>query len=249
MFKSKPIVAIDGPAGSGKGTMAKKLADHFGFAYLDSGMIYRAFACMKIAFSDNSSVLCDLTDNLDFLNTFSDIFRIESCDESINRYKFCDNASDFIESIGAIPENVLRSEVIGMEASRLANFTEIRGIINTIMHEYAEDPGEKYSGTILDGRDIGTVVFPHADCKIFLTSNVEVRAKRRFRAIELVNANVRFDEIYENMKARDEQDCSRGIAPLSFDESYIVVDNSDDTVEESFMKLTKVIERSIHKIK
>ncbi len=245
----KPIVAIDGPAGSGKGTMAKKLANHFCFAYLDSGMIYRAFACIKMAFSDNSSMLVDLADNSDFLDTLSDVFRIEDDENNFNKYQFYGNAADFIESIQNIPDNVLRSEIIGMKASKLANLLEFREIINDIMRKFAANPGEKYSGTILDGRDIGTVVFPNADCKIFLTSNVEIRANRRFEAIKSTNPNITFDEIYENLKTRDEQDCSRGIAPLSFDESYIIVDNSNDTIEESFIKLTKIIESSLSKIK
>lgn len=245
----KPIVAIDGPAGSGKGTMARKLANHFVFAYLDSGMIYRAFACMKMVLSDNSSVLIDLADNSDFLDTLSDIFRIEDDENNFNKYQFYGNASDFIESIQNISDNVLRSEIIGIEASKLASHPEIREIINNIMREFAANPGEKYSGTILDGRDIGTVVFPNADCKIFLTSSAEIRANRRFEAIKSTNPNITFDEIYGNLKTRDEQDCSRGIAPLSFDESYIIVDNSNDTIEESFIKLTKIIESSINKRK
>jgi cytidylate kinase len=242
----KPIIAVDGPAGSGKGTMARKLANHFGFAYLDSGMIYRAFACMDMAFSDNNSALNGLTDNSDFLDTLSDIFRIEDDENNFNNYQFYGNAGDFIESIQSIPENVLRSEIIGMEASKLAKLPEIREIINNIMREFAANPGEKYFGTILDGRDIGTVVFPNADCKIFLTSSAEIRAKRRFESMKSVNPNISFDEIYKNLKTRDEQDYSRGIAPLSFDESYIIVDNSIDTIEESFIKLTKIIESSIN---
>jgi len=246
----KHIVAIDGPAGSGKGTMARRIAEHFSFAYLDSGMIYRAFACVKMALSDNFSVLQELSGNSDFLDTLSDIFRIEEdIEDDISKFQFHGNAREFIESIKNIPESVLRSEIVGMEAGILGNILEVRSVVDNIIREFAADLGENYSGLVLDGRDAGTVVFPNADCKIFLTSDAEVRTNRRLESVKLMNPNITFDEVYKNLKERDERDYSRGIAPLSFDESYAIVDNSNDTLEETFKKLTKVVESSINKVK
>ncbi len=237
----KHVIAIDGCSGSGKGTLSQKLASFFGLAYLDSGSMYRAFACMKMALSNNLALDCVSEKDPDFFESLSDILRID--DESKeNNDKINVDSHCFVSSIKNIPENILRSEIVGMEESLLAKSTEIRDTINGIMRDFALDPGGDYSGTIADGRDIGTVVFPDATCKIFLTASLDVRADRRFKYIKETDSTVTFEEIYENLKNRDEEDSSRSIAPLSFDKSYVVVDTSKDSIEESFDKLKKIIE-------
>jgi cytidylate kinase len=257
----KPVIAIDGPLGSGKGTMACRIADYFGFSYLDTGTLYRMFACMDMYLS--SSYGADenfkYLEDSGFLSAISDIFRVndnnnEDENFSISSYlSECDFlnssmiscAKDFVETIDRIPEQILRSEIVGMKASELAKSPKVRETITKIIREYAFSVCDDYKGSVFDGRDIGTVVFPEASCKIFLTASPEVRAARRFREAKKMNKNVKYEEIYENLMARDEQDSSRGIAPLSFDKNYVIVNSSDETIEETFANLVDIIKKKV----
>lgn len=203
-----PVIAIDGPAGSGKGTMARRLASHFGFAYLDTGMMYRAVAYLNLS-ADKLSQL---------------------------------SITDFMNAVCKIPNANLRTDEVSLKTSTLSKQPKIRENMTRLQREFAGNPGEKYKGAILDGRDIGTVVVPDAVCKLFVTADVKVRAERRFAAIKQTNKQATFDEVYENLKKRDEQDSSRNIAPMKFDESYVLVDTSKETVKESFARVVKIVE-------
>jgi cytidylate kinase len=203
----KPVAAIDGPAGSGKGTLAQLLADRLGFARLDTGLLYRALACVGENFQGSAQ----------------DLFKI----------------------IEETPESVLRSDEISRKASAVAGSSEVRRMLLQLQRDFAANPGEKYAGSVLDGRDIATVVVPDADYKIFITANLEVRAMRRFEVLKQTDFSVTCDDIYRNMAIRDEQDRSREIAPLVFNDSYdILIDTSVDSVEESFAKLINFILQS-----
>ncbi|MCR5224987.1 MAG: cytidylate kinase [Alphaproteobacteria bacterium] len=205
-----PVVAIDGPAGSGKGTMARKLASHFGFVYLDTGMMYRAVAYLNLS-----------ADKLSWLSI-----------------------ADFMAAVRKIPDANLRTDEVSLKTSTISKQPEIRESMVRLQREFAKNPGKKYKGAILDGRDIGTVVVPDAVCKLFITADVKVRAERRFVAIKQTNKQATFDEVYENLKKRDEQDSSRNIAPMKFDESYVLVDTSKETAKESFAKVVKIVENA-----
>jgi cytidylate kinase len=194
----KPVIAIDGPAGSGKGTIARLLADRLGFAYLDTGLLYRALACLGEEKWESAQVL------------------------------------DLIKNTS---ENVLRSEKISNKASAVAKLPEVRKMLLQLQRDFATDPGEKYRGSILDGRDIATVVVPDANCKMFITADLAVRATRRLEFLKLSNPDLTHEEVFQNLAIRDEQDKSREIAPLVFNDSYdILIDTSKDSIEESFAK-------------
>ncbi|MDR0631724.1 MAG: (d)CMP kinase [Holosporaceae bacterium] len=198
----KPVIAIDGPSGSGKGTISRLLADRLGFAYLDTGMLYRAIAHKKTSF-----------------------------DEIVNL-----SIHDLLKTIKEIPEEILRSEEGSIAASNIAKLPHIREILTKLQRDFARNPGEEYKGSVLDGRDIATAVVPNADCKIFITASLEVRAARRFESLKEADPRITYEDVYNNMKARDEQDKSRKTAPLSFNESYTLLDTSNDSIEESLEK-------------
>ncbi len=202
----KPVIAVDGHAGSGKGTISKKVARHFGFAYLDTGLFYR-----MIAFS-----------NMD--------------EEALS----LENAHDFVEKISQIPASVLRSEEVSARASSIAKSQKIREKITKFIREFAENPGDQFAGSVIDGRDIGTTVLPEAECKLFFTADVLVRARRRFRTLRKSNPNLSLAEIHKNLENRDKQDSSREHAPLTFNEEYILIDTSSEPVRKTFKKVLKI---------
>ncbi|MDR0968116.1 MAG: cytidylate kinase [Holosporaceae bacterium] len=201
----KPVVAIDGPAGSGKGTIARLLADRLGFAYLDTGILYRAVAYINVG--DRN------------LSTLS------------------------ISDLLSIPESDLRTDEISAKASEIAKLPNIREILTKLQREFVANPGEGSEGSVLDGRDIATVVVPGADYKIFVTADLEVRAKRRFDALKQANPQITYDEIYQSLAARDEQDRTRKIAPLVFTDDYVLIDTTNDSIEESLEKVARVVEK------
>jgi cytidylate kinase len=150
--------------------------------------------------------------------------------------------SELKESAKNIPDMKLRSDVIGAKASEIAKIPEIRETMTKFQRELANNPGEGYAGSVLDGRDIGTVVAPDAICKIFVTADLGIRAKRRFEALKLTDSLLTYDEVYKKLKARDQQDQSREIAPLKCDDSYVMLDTSNDTIEESLKKMREIVQ-------
>lgn len=192
----KPVVAIDGPAGSGKGTLARMIASHFNFVYLDTGLLYRTVAFLKVPFIKIKS-----TTVREILNTMS-----------------------------KLTDEQLRSDENSVRASNIAKMPEIRDIMTRLQRDFIDL--HKKTGIVLDGRDIGTVVVPDACCKLFITADLKERAKRRFE--DLKNQNISFDEVYNSMKLRDAQDKSRKIAPLTCDKTYLMIDTTRQSVEESF---------------
>ena len=190
----KPVVAIDGPAGSGKGTLARMIASHFSFVYLDTGLLYRTVAFLNAPLTELKDIR-----------------------------KLLDITAELTEEQLRSPENSAR-------ASDIAKNPEVRDIMTHLQRDFIQLYNEK--GVVLDGRDIGTVVVPDACCKLFVTADLKERAKRRFA--DLKNENTTFDEVYNNMKLRDAQDKSRKIAPLTCDKTYIVIDTTGQSVQESF---------------
>jgi len=192
----KPVVAIDGPAGSGKGTLARMIASHFNFVYLDTGLLYRTVAFLNVSLEKIKSM------------------KIE----------------DLLNVADQLTDEQLRSSENSTRASNIAKMPEIRDIMTRLQRDFIGLYSDK--GIVLDGRDIGTVVVPDACCKLFITADLEERAKRRFA--DLNGKNTTFEEVFNNMKSRDAQDKSRKVAPLTCDETYIVVDTTRQSVQESF---------------
>ncbi|MDR3187546.1 MAG: nucleoside monophosphate kinase [Holosporaceae bacterium] len=210
----KPVIAMDGPAGSGKGTIAKKLASHFNFAYLDTGMLYRAIAHLGI-----------------------EVGKIEEL-----------SAAEILKTAREIPMSVLKSDIVGLKASKIAKSPEIREVMTRLQRDFVVCPGDNHRGSVLDGRDIGTVVIPDAVCKIFVTASPEIRATRRFRSLKRNNDQITYAEVLESLIARDKQDQSREIAPLTLNDAYVVLDTSKETVRESFLRAIKIVENSLKSV-
>lgn len=207
----KIIIAVDGTAASGKGTISEKLAEYFDFSYLDTGGLFRA------------SALID--PDLKF------IFDLSS--------------DAFFKKIKNLSYEELRSQKTGMLASKIATNSDLRNKIKVFEREFAFN-AEK--GAVLDGRDIGSVVLPNADAKLFVTADVKMRAKRRFEVLKLTDESLTYEKVLEDLKTRDIQDSTRKDAPLKFNESYVLIDTTNDTIEQSIKKAIKAIEQSIGSI-
>lgn len=267
----KPVIAIDGPAASGKGTLGRMLAEHLHFQHLDSGILYRTFACFELILADHpEAVLDDKLDSDSIPNACGDYDLLKDV-STLNPEKRWQNifvgwsehkdsvlssvpaAHELINFVKNIPENVLKSEIVGRGASTLAKLPEVRDLMNKIMREFAANPGKdahgvEYDGIVIDGRDIGTVVFPNATCKVFVTADLKVRAERRLAQEQEAKPRqqqqgcpVTFDSIYEALKSRDERDKNRENAPLRCDETYSVLDTSNVGIEEAFELLKKIV--------
>jgi cytidylate kinase len=219
-MKKGLIIAIDGPAASGKSTTAQLLAEKLGYVYIDTGAMYRACALkakkMGIDINDEESIR-ELLDDIDI--------RIEN-HNSKNRI-FLDG-EDVSEDIRADDISALASAISAIPAVRYK------------MVELQRKMGEK-GGVILDGRDIGTFVFPSAEVKFFLTASPEVRAKRRWLELKQKGINKDFSEVLADLVKRDNNDSQRALAPLKKADDAIEVDTSNITIEEQTDYLYQII--------
>lgn len=185
-------VAIDGPAAAGKGTVSKAVAAHFGFAHLDTGLLYRAVGAKVLAGAEPIAAAQALqpTD-------------LENPD--------------------------LRTQAVAQEASKIAVIAEVRSALTDFQRSFAaQDPG-----AVLDGRDIGTVICPNADVKLFVTASAETRADRRYKELKERGADVTPEGVLEDVIARDTRDRERATAPLIAAEDAVTIDTSDMTIEEA----------------
>ncbi len=192
------IVAVDGPAASGKGTIARAVAERLGVPHLDTGLLYRAVA-------------------LNLLQTGGDL------DSEFAAARACDISQiDFAD-----PE--LKSEAVGGVASRISAYPMVREALLERQRAFAGQPG----GAVLDGRDIGTVIAPDADVKLFVTAASEVRARRRFDELVGHGMNVHYEDVLADIHARDERDSTRSAAPLVQAEDAVLIDTSELSVEQA----------------
>ena len=209
MDKMPPrIVAVDGPAASGKGTLARRLAARLDYAYLDTGALYRAVA------------LCVLRAGQDPTDSEAAIAAARALDMHL-----LDDA-DFAAA--------LRTAETGAGASHVAAVPEVRAAILTAQRQFATTPPDAKAGAILDGRDIGTVVCPDADKKLFITARAEVRAERRFQELRAQDDTLSFATVLADIEARDARDMNRATAPLKQAEDAHLLDTSDLSIEEAF---------------
>lgn len=209
-------VAIDGPAGSGKSTIAKRIAEIFDLYYLDSGALYRAFGYYL---KKNNFDLNNENDIINALKTFD--VKIINGD-----YYLFDEKLDF----------QIRTPEIGKAASIVAKNPLVREKVNEILRNIAKD-----YGVVIDGRDIGTVVLPDAEVKIFLTASIEERAKRRFKELVEKGEKVKFEDILNEIEKRDRADSTRKIAPLKPAKDAIEVDTTGKDIDTVVNEIKKII--------
>ncbi|HOJ36805.1 MAG TPA: (d)CMP kinase [Ignavibacteriales bacterium] len=213
------IVTIDGPAGSGKSTTAKKVADALFFTYLDTGALYRAVAFYAIS-NGFTKDFQKLIENLK--NIHIEIFYKEGKTTVIL------NGEDVSQKIRTLEVSSL--------VSPISAIPEVRKYLLSIQREIA-----KNSNVILDGRDTGTVVFPNADIKIFLVADVNKRAERRLKELKEMGQEATFEEVVANLKERDEKDSTRAIAPLKKADDAIEIDTSNITIEEQVERVIQLV--------
>lgn len=205
------IIAIDGTAASGKGTLARRLAAHFDYAYLDTGKLYRYVGYSVLQDGGNPA------------HEEAAVAKAESLKTTLK----ADDLSD----------PALSSDEAGKAASEVAIFDGVREALFTFQKNFAKTPPNACSGAILDGRDIGTVICPDADLKLFVDANTEIRAKRRHKELQSNGNPVTYGAVLADMQARDKRDSSRSNAPMTPADDAIVLDTSemsiDDVVEKA----------------
>lgn len=197
----KFTVAIDGPAASGKGTLSKRIAAHFGFAHLDTGLLYRAVGAKVLAGQD-AVVAAEGLDPAD------------------------------------LESDLLRTPQVAQAASTAAAIPDVRAALIAFQRSFAAREG----GAVLDGRDIGTVICPDADAKLFITASDKVRAERRFLELQAKGADVTREGVLEDLRARDRRDSERAIAPMAKAADALLLDTSAMTIDEAFTAARQFVE-------
>lgn len=209
------VIAVDGPVAAGKGTLARRLADRYGYAYLDTGALYRAVGSKVLRLGGDPA-------NAEFATKAA-----ESLDESDRA------ASD------------LRSEAVGLAASKVASIPGVRAALLDFQRRFAAQPPQGRPGAVLDGRDIGTVVCPDARVKLFVTASDEVRAGRRHRELVDKGETVTFDRVLADLRRRDEQDRARSAAPLKPADDAHLLDTSDLAIEAAVVAAVQIVEDTL----
>ena len=211
------IIAIDGPAGAGKSTIAKKVADSLGYVYIDTGAMYRAFTYELLTASIS----------------LSDIEEINKVLEKTNiEFK---NNEIFLNNLNVT--NEIRSKNVTANVSAVSAIPQVREKLVNLQRKIASE-----SNSILDGRDIGTVVFPNAELKIFLTASVKIRALRRYNELIAKDRNIDINEIEAEIEKRDKLDSSRETSPLIKAADAIEIDTSDLSIDEVANTILKLAE-------
>jgi cytidylate kinase len=204
------VIAVDGPAASGKGTIARALASHFNLPHMDTGLLYRAVALNLFRFGGDPG------------NEFE---AMRACD---------------LSSV-SLDDPDLRSEIVGSIASRISAYPAVRERLLERQRSFADQRG----GAVLDGRDIGTVIAPHADVKLFVTASVEVRARRRVAELLSRGMPAHLDDIVIDLKARDARDAGRETAPLAQAADAILLDTSAMDVDQAIAAAIAAVEQRL----
>jgi len=221
--RAHPIVAIDGPAGAGKSTVARRLADALGYVLVDTGAMYRAVALAAkragIAWDDASSV-GGLARSIVARRGLS---FDRDAEKGVRVWLDGEDVSDAI-----------RAPDMGMGASTVSGHKDVRDALFDLQRQAGQG-----GGVVLEGRDIGTVVFPDAEVKFFLTARADVRARRRFDELTAKGAAVTLDETLADVRRRDEQDTTRAVAPLRQADDATLIDNSDISIDETVARMAE----------
>ena len=206
-MQSVPVIAVDGPSGSGKGTICKLLAKNLGFYLLDSGALYRltALAAEHHGVSmENERALADIAAHLD-VQFLADKIVLEGEDVTL----------------------AIRTEAVGMNASKVASLTLVRKALEERQRAFAELPG-----LVADGRDMGTVIFPQAQVKVFLTASAEERADRRYKQLKSKGLDASLPDILADIQQRDDRDMNRAVAPMKPATDALEIDCTHMTIDE-----------------
>ena len=214
----KITIAIDGFSSTGKSTVAKQLADYLGYIYVDTGAMYRAVTLYAI---QNEFLSENKFDKKALINSLSNI------ELEFRKVKENNKAEIFLNGINV--EKEIRTMYVSSFVSPVATIPEVRRKLVAIQHQMGIE-----KGIVMDGRDIGTVVFPNAELKIFMNANAEVRATRRYEELLAKGDNVTFSAILENVQKRDLMDTTREDSPLVKAEDAIEIDNSELNQEDQF---------------
>lgn len=204
------VIAVDGPAASGKGTIARALAAHYGLPHMDTGLLYRAVALNLWRWGGDAS------------NEFE---ALRACDD-----------------LGFDPDDPeLRSEPVSRLASKVASYASVREALLKRQRDFAAQEG----GAVLDGRDIGTVIAPTADAKLFVTASPEVRAQRRVRELLERGMPGHYDDVLLDIRARDERDAHRDVAPLKQAEDADLLDTSELDVDRAVTEAIRLVDARV----
>ncbi|MDI4657254.1 (d)CMP kinase [Xanthobacter autotrophicus] len=201
------VIAIDGPAASGKGTLARRLAAHYDLPHLDTGLLYRAVGAIVLAQG-----------------------RLEDEAASVEAARALD--------VATLDPEALRTAELGEAASVVAARGGVRAALLDLQHRFAAQPG----GAVLDGRDIGTVICPQAQAKLFVTATPEVRAQRRHRELIGRGEDVAYDTILADIRKRDERDSARAAAPLLQADDAVLLDTSALDIAQAFAAALAIVE-------
>lgn len=218
------IIAIDGYSSTGKSSFAKLIAKEFSFLYLDSGALYRAITLYAM---EHDMVLADGS-----IDTQSLVAALPDIDV---HFEYAPEGSRTFLGDRCV-EQEIRTIGVSSHVSPVAVIPEVRNFVDSILVGYG-----KNKRIVMDGRDIGTAVFPHADLKIFMTANDNVRAERRLKEMRASGQNPDFNEVLENLKSRDYIDSHREKSPLRQAEDAVVLDNSDMTLEDQMVWVKNLV--------
>ncbi|MBY6189675.1 (d)CMP kinase [Microbulbifer agarilyticus] len=219
-----PVVTIDGPSGSGKGTIAKLLADKLGFSLLDSGALYRLTALAALnagADLEDESAVASIAANLDI------------------RFAIAGGEVSAVLA-GEDVSRDIRMERVSMAASKVAALPAVRDALLQRQRDFRALPG-----LVADGRDMGTTVFPDAPVKVFLTASAEERARRRFDQLQGRGVSVSLRDLLEDIRARDDRDMNRAASPLAPAEDAVVLDSTDIDIDGVLQKVLELVQKNI----
>lgn len=228
-MSKKITIAIDGYSSTGKSTIAKQLAKVMGYVYVDSGAMYRAMTLFAMNKNWISEGHLDKEKLLTSLDSVSLSFELNPT---------IGYAEIFLNGVNV--ENQIRTIQVSNLVSKIAAISQVRKKMVTIQKKIGKD-----KGVVMDGRDIGTVVFPDAELKLFMTSSAEIRAQRRYDELIAGGQKVSFEEVFNNVVERDRIDTSRADSPLIKAEDAIEIDNSHLTKEEQFKKVLQLSRRRL----
>ncbi|MDC8831149.1 (d)CMP kinase [Alteromonas gilva] len=215
-----PVITVDGPSGAGKGTLSALIAEKLGWHLLDSGAIYRVLAVAAMHHDlpvDDETSIVPLASGLDV-----------SFETNIDSRRVVLEGEDVTDDI--------RTEEVGAAASQIASLARVREALLRRQRAFQQSPG-----LIADGRDMGTVVFPDANIKLFLTASAEARAERRYRQLKDKGLDVNIARLLTDIKARDERDANRSVAPLVPAEDAVMIDSTDLDINQVFDSAMEII--------
>lgn len=224
MTEHVPVLTVDGPSGAGKGTLCHLLAEHLAWQLLDSGALYRIVGLAAydrgVSFDDEAA-LAELAAGLNV--------RFEPGKQG-------EPAKVILDDVDISAQ--VRSEVSGGYASKVAIYPEVRTALRQLQRSFAKLPG-----LVADGRDMGTQIFPDAPLKIFLTATAEERANRRFKQLKQKGESVTLAALLEDIKTRDDRDMNRAVAPLKPADDAVVLDSTDQSIEDVFQYVIGLVNK------